>query len=51
MSGHHGPVPAHRFADVRWYPEVDSTNRVAVDLVRAGAPDGVVVGADRADRR
>ena len=35
-----------RFSDVRWFPEVDSTNRVAVELARAGAPDGVVVGAD-----
>jgi BirA family biotin operon repressor/biotin-[acetyl-CoA-carboxylase] ligase len=35
-----------RFADVRWFAEVDSTNRVAVELARAGAPDGVVVGAD-----
>jgi BirA family transcriptional regulator, biotin operon repressor / biotin---[acetyl-CoA-carboxylase] ligase len=36
----------HRFADIRWYDEVDSTNRVAADLARAGAADGVVVGAD-----
>ena len=36
----------HRFADIRWYAEVDSTNRVVADLARAGAPDGVVVGAD-----
>jgi BirA family biotin operon repressor/biotin-[acetyl-CoA-carboxylase] ligase len=35
-----------RFADVRWFTEVDSTNRVAADLVRAGAGDGLVVGAD-----
>ncbi len=35
-----------RFADVRWFAEVDSTNRLAADLARAGAPDGVVVGAD-----
>jgi BirA family biotin operon repressor/biotin-[acetyl-CoA-carboxylase] ligase len=35
-----------RFADVRGHPEVDSTNRVAADLARAGAPDGVVVLAD-----
>ena len=37
---------SRRFADVRRYPEVDSTNRVAADLARAGAPDGVVVVAD-----
>ena len=39
-------VPQTRFSDVRRFPEVDSTNRVAADLVRAGAPDGVVVVAD-----
>jgi BirA family biotin operon repressor/biotin-[acetyl-CoA-carboxylase] ligase len=36
----------HRFADVRWLAEVDSTNRVGADLARAGAADGVVVVAD-----
>ena len=35
-----------RFSDVRWFPEVDSTNRLAADLARAGAADGLVVGAD-----
>lgn len=35
-----------RFADVRWRAEVDSTNRLAADLARAGAPDGTVVGAE-----
>jgi BirA family biotin operon repressor/biotin-[acetyl-CoA-carboxylase] ligase len=39
------PTPS-RFSDVRWFPEVGSTNRVAADLVRAGAGDGLVVGAD-----
>jgi BirA family biotin operon repressor/biotin-[acetyl-CoA-carboxylase] ligase len=39
------PVPQTRFSDVRRLAEVDSTNRVAADLVRAGAPDGVVVVA------
>src|SRR5688572_1154875 len=39
-------MPAGRFADVRWFAELDSTNRLAADLARAGAPDGVVVGAD-----
>ena len=38
-------MPPTRFSDVRWFDEVDSTNRVAADLVRAGAPDGVVVVA------
>ena len=35
-----------RFSDVRWFADVDSTNRVVADLARAGAPDGVVVAAD-----
>ena len=39
-------MSAGRFADVRWFAELDSTNRLAADLARAGAPDGVVVGAD-----
>lgn len=39
-------MPAGRFADVRWFAELDSTNRLAADLARSGAPDGVVVGAD-----
>ena len=39
-------VPDTRFSDVRWFAEVDSTNRVAADLVRRGAGDGLVVGAD-----
>jgi BirA family transcriptional regulator, biotin operon repressor / biotin---[acetyl-CoA-carboxylase] ligase len=39
-------VPHPRFSDVRWFAELDSTNRLAAELARAGAPDGVVVGAD-----
>ncbi len=39
-------VPPTRFSDVRRFGELDSTNRLAADLVRAGAPDGVVVVAD-----
>ncbi len=35
-----------RFGDVREYAEVDSTNRVAADLVRSGAGEGLVVVAD-----
>lgn len=35
-----------RFSEVRWFPEVDSTNRLAVELARDGAADGLVVGAD-----
>ena len=38
--------PGSRFSDVRWFDEVDSTNRMAAKLARAGAPHGVVVGAD-----
>jgi BirA family biotin operon repressor/biotin-[acetyl-CoA-carboxylase] ligase len=42
-----GPdVPTRRFSDVRWFPEIDSTNRFAADAARAGAADGLVVGAD-----
>ena len=39
-------MPSTRFTDVRWFAEVDSTNRVAADLARRGAADGLVVGAD-----
>ena len=39
-------VSATRFSDVRWCPEIDSTNRLAADLARAGAADGLVIGAD-----
>jgi BirA family biotin operon repressor/biotin-[acetyl-CoA-carboxylase] ligase len=35
-----------RFADVRWFPELDSTNRYALDAARAGATEGLVVVAD-----
>ncbi len=34
------------FADVRWLPEVDSTNRYVMDEARAGAAQGLVVVAD-----
>jgi len=39
-------VAGVRFRDVREYAEVDSTNRVAADLVRSGAGEGLVVVAD-----
>jgi BirA family biotin operon repressor/biotin-[acetyl-CoA-carboxylase] ligase len=39
-------MPDGRFSDVRWFAEVDSTNRVAAQMARAGAADGLVVGAD-----
>jgi BirA family transcriptional regulator, biotin operon repressor / biotin---[acetyl-CoA-carboxylase] ligase len=35
-----------RFADIRWFPEVGSTNSVLAELARAGAHEGVVVVAD-----
>jgi len=35
-----------RFADVRWVSETGSTNRDALELAAAGAPEGVVVVAD-----
>jgi BirA family transcriptional regulator, biotin operon repressor / biotin---[acetyl-CoA-carboxylase] ligase len=40
-----GPLGT-RFAEIRWYPETDSTNRELIDLARAGAPEGLVVAAD-----
>jgi len=39
-------VSRSRFYDVRWFDELDSTNRVAAELARSGAADGLVVGAD-----
>ena len=35
-----------RFRDVHWLDEVDSTNRLAAEMARAGAPDGTVVGTE-----
>lgn len=34
-----------RFREVRWYPGVDSTNRIVLDEARAGAAEGLVVWA------
>jgi len=34
------------FGEVRWFPELDSTNRYLLDEARAGAPQGLVVVAD-----
>ncbi len=34
------------FGEVRWLPEIDSTNRYLIDEARAGAPGGLVVVAD-----
>ena len=35
-----------RFGEVRWFPELDSTNRYLLDEARAGAPAGLVAVAD-----
>jgi BirA family biotin operon repressor/biotin-[acetyl-CoA-carboxylase] ligase len=34
------------FTDVRWFDELDSTNRYVIDRAKAGAPAGLVVVAD-----
>jgi BirA family biotin operon repressor/biotin-[acetyl-CoA-carboxylase] ligase len=39
-------MPSPRFADVRHFDVVDSTNRYLLDEARAGAPEGVVAVAD-----
>ena len=39
-------MPETRFADVRRFASIDSTNRYLLDEARAGAPDGVVALAD-----
>jgi BirA family biotin operon repressor/biotin-[acetyl-CoA-carboxylase] ligase len=42
-----GPrLAATRFGPVRWFDEIDSTNRYAVAEVLAGAPAGLVIVAD-----
>lgn len=38
--------PGARFADVRWVTATGSTNADAMDLARAGEPEGVVLVAD-----
>jgi BirA family biotin operon repressor/biotin-[acetyl-CoA-carboxylase] ligase len=40
------PEGPSAFTDVRWFAELDSTNRYLVDEARAGAPAGTVVVAD-----
>lgn len=45
----HGVTPrlvSTRFTDVRWFEEVDSTNRYALEAAAAGVPEGLVVIAD-----
>lgn len=41
-----GWVDPTRFGDVRWFEEIDSTNRYLVEQARAGAAEGVVAVAD-----
>lgn len=40
------PLAASRFTQVRWFDEIDSTNRYLLDEAVAGAPAGVVAVAD-----
>jgi len=40
-----GPVGS-RFSEIRWFSEIDSTNRYLIDEARAGAPEGLVAAAD-----
>src|SRR6476646_1100313 len=40
------PEGPSAFTDVRWFAELDSTNRYLVDEARAGAPAGLVVVTD-----
>ena len=45
-TGRRLPGPAGtRFAAVRWFEEIDSTNRWLADEARAGAPEGAVAAA------
>ena len=39
-------LAATRFGDVRWFPELDSTNRWLLEQAREGAPEGLVAVAD-----
>jgi BirA family biotin operon repressor/biotin-[acetyl-CoA-carboxylase] ligase len=45
-EGARSALDTTRFRDVRWFPEIDSTNRYLLDEARAGAPEGVVAVAD-----
>ncbi|HET6792951.1 MAG TPA: biotin--[acetyl-CoA-carboxylase] ligase [Acidimicrobiales bacterium] len=45
-AGARSALAGTRFGDVRWFDEVDSTNRYLLDQARAGAPEGVVAVAD-----
>ena len=46
-SGHFRSVDGTRFTDVEWHDEIGSTNTELLDRARRGAPEGVVLIADR----
>ena len=45
-AGARSALAATRFGDVRWFAEIDSTNRWVLEQARAGAPEGLVAVAD-----
>lgn len=45
-DGARSALDTTRFTDVRWFGEIDSTNRYLLDEARAGAPEGLVAVAD-----
>jgi BirA family transcriptional regulator, biotin operon repressor / biotin---[acetyl-CoA-carboxylase] ligase len=45
-AGARSVLAATRFGDVRWFREIDSTNRWVLEQARAGAPEGLVAVAD-----
>ena len=45
-EGARSDLASTRFAEVRWFGEIDSTNRYLMEEARHGAPEGVVAVAD-----
>jgi len=45
-EGARSALATTRFTDVRWFGEIDSTNRYVLDEARRGAPAGLVAVAD-----
>ncbi|MGH9096197.1 MAG: biotin--[acetyl-CoA-carboxylase] ligase, partial [Acidimicrobiales bacterium] len=45
-AGARSVLAATRFGDVRWFPEIDSTNRWLLAEARSGAREGLVAVAD-----
>lgn len=45
-EGARSDLASTRFAEVRWFGEIDSTNRYLIEEARHGAPEGVVAVAD-----